>query len=168
MGCHTWFYKKSNKLTTIPEIKEYIKEHCKNNIKLLKCDYSEYTDEEAKKLIESDNELTDEERTEIKADIKYFENILKNLKNLNKRRKLENIFNLLSVHNLTMIDNFIYEMDNEYHDLFRIGDYDQSDLKSSKETFDFIKEHNITIDAINYNRLLMFWQNNTDGVISFG
>jgi hypothetical protein len=168
MGCHTWFYKKSNKLTTIPEIKEYIREHCKKNIKLLKCDYSGYTAEDAKSLIELDEELTEEEKIQVKLDIKYFENILKNLKNLNKRRKLENIFNFLSMHNLTMINNFMYETDNEYHDLFRIGNYEQADLKSLEETLDFIKNNKIAINSENYNRLLMFWEKNTDGIISFG
>jgi len=167
MGCHTWFYKKSNDLTTVVEIKEYISIKCRENIKLLQGNYSDYSDADIKIMREDDAKQTAEDNINRLNDIKYFSNILKNLKYLNKRRKIDKIFNLVADNKYTMIDNFIYE-DAGYHDLFRYGDYEAENLKSSQETFDFIKSKHIYIDAVNYNKVLDFWNLFPNGIIEFG
>lgn len=151
MGCHTWFYKKSNKFSNETQIKSYIINRSKETIDLLLRDF--------------DNEPIDYQK-EILDDVSYYQ---KHLEKLNDLDNLEEIFNLIAENYLIMDNGNVYEeLTSEFHDLFRYSDYEHPSLYSKEETFEFIKNKKIHISVINYNRLLSFWEHYPDGLIEFG
>ncbi len=54
----------------------------------------------------------------------------------------------------------------EYHDLFRIGNYPETRLYSLEETEDFIEDQQIT--EVDWVCLKEFWERYPDGLIKFG
>lgn len=71
-------------------------------------------------------------------------------------------FNILHYEN-----GVLYEEIDEFHDLFRVGDYPETTLHSFEETTEFIENNKVKGD-IYWDELKKFWEKYPDGLITFG
>jgi len=152
MGCHTWFYKKSNlsvkdaQLKAINLLSYYNKSA---NFLLKENRYNDFTKEQLENWIKSNNRL---------------------LKWINNDWITTGCYRILS-DGIYLKSKDTYYVDAEAHDLFRIGGYPNDKLFSLEETLLFIennKENIGKIDDFCYQLLSEFWQENPDGMINFG
>ena len=159
MGCHTWFYRKSDlsiervRLNWLERNAEIIKECEKALIDPL--DYF------------SNYKLT-------KSQVEWYLKIYKR-----QRRMVEKglcncaVMNNQPFHSLYLKGHGFY-IEEGTHDLFRIGGYPEIYLFSYQETIDFIKQYEITekmkvkFCENGKKRLKEFWSKNKDGMICFG
>lgn len=167
MGCHTWFY---YKLDPQP-----IYEDVKNNVlkKQIYFDINFYNsilnDTMDKEYLEENPELTKEYAFKKIQVVKRKERMIKNnlcreavCKKFKYRNELTKYISgrgfYISTHELT-------------HDLFRIGDYDQTKLFSYEETMKFIENNRNKIYYFHNTwkeDMIDFWKTYTDGMICFG
>lgn len=163
MGCHTWFYTKTD--ITLDQAKKDALEICNHQIEwhineisnpsqdMLEC-YSDWVD----KL---DYNLALFERYK-----RFIEkNLFKGLKTYSEfyshgfDRKLTNY--------VSRTDSVYVEVE-DIHDIFRLGGYPEDQLLSFKETLEYCQEKRCKISMEQFQSLLDFWNKYPEGMIKFG
>lgn len=169
MGCHTWFYKKEDlsygnaKLAIIKKWKKDIEKYQKwidnpynsEYIKLLKY-YPDF---------------------DIPSLIKYVEILKRQLKFIEggycKVAVMNKYCDFISKRVSRYVDGVGYFVEiDDFHDVFRIGNYPNDELFSMQKTLDFIEKNKDKVyfhDEEGWkNRLEEFWTKYPDGMIDFG
>lgn len=158
MGCHTWFYKKSDLPLDecIKKVKKQIRDGLNwSNIYLLDISGHVELDGGGNQPFK-ENELNDW--------IRYNTRILSWLE---KGWIRESAYNLLTDAGMYFRGNY-YVDTNEFHDVFRIHNYPDDVLLSMDETVEFLQKNNIVMDEYISERLKLFWNKYPDGQIHFG
>jgi len=149
MSCHTWCYKKERDVSKNDLIKEIIKG---------------LTSE-----AESSERYLDEHPSnkEVEKDLKNQLRILNLFKDgkISSESAISRAYNNLYHAEFLYYDGSFYS-ETEYHDIFRIGGYPEDMLTSFEETNVFIKEN--MCYAIDYERLVKFWEEFPEGLLEFG
>jgi len=142
MGCHTWFYKKSNR--TIDEAREIFINEATVNIKLHK-----------EVMVEPDEIWCEI----VERQIQIVRKGLCDVAVYNKQPEISFIS-----------EKGFFVEHGGYHDLFRKSGYPEIKLYSLKETMDYIndKENHCRVFDYTNERLEKFWEECPDGAIEFG
>lgn len=167
MGCHTWFYKKTE-TPTDESIKEYLLEYCAAELKYLDAlvndresidphmldAYPEWTPEWAKERIIEWSDLQASIQNDSLEKAKLYELYLGWYNDLIAYDEKHGWF----------------EPVDEYHDLFRVGGYPEDHLCSLEETLEYINNPENQCRVYDYTNesLAAFWNKYPDGLIEFG
>ena len=172
MGCHTWFYAKSNKTQEeankefIYNAKDYVKYCDKIALKVLKHKTGQKRlQQDVYKRITKDYIDSYFNRSSLEQytfDKKLYLRMIRMVKKGLCQRAVWNHLNDLGLY----IDGKGYYTEVDFHNLFRVHNYPKDVLTSLEECLDFIKKHNI--DNVNYERLNEFWNKYPDGAVDFG
>ena len=162
MGCHTWFYKKSNR--SIEEARKIF------------IDQTIETIEFYKNVIDNDMQFEGVDWREWEKDgpgVGFIENFIKVL--YRQIRMVEKGLCNLAVYNKQPEISFVNEKGffvehSDYHDVFRKHGYPEDILYSFDETIDYINnpDNHCTKNDLTEERLKEFWKECPDGAIEFG
>lgn len=159
MGCHTWFYKRSDR--TLDECKAHLLAHLKQSVATYEgilsdphyegIDWQEWYPEWG-------TEHYQDELNKVRKNIEALESGAMSEDEI-KRRQPDLDFRF--------IHGVLYE-DAGYHDLFRIHDYPADFLYSLEECLAYIDRRGCVTYEYTNDKLEEFWEKHPGGLVKFG
>lgn len=158
MGCHTWFYKKSE--LTLDECIHQAKNKMREGLvwsSVYLLDISGHVEIDGGNHPFSEKELKDWDKYNTRV-----------LSWLEKGWIRDAAYNLLG-DGMYFRGNYYVDC-GEFHDLFRLGGYPEDILLSLDETLNFIENNKANIHLYDYSieKLKLFWEKYPNGNIHFG